>query len=249
MVADFAGGSELFRALAQAGALPDVARLSDRDRDARLAGAERHGGDQAPSARCLSRRSTPPRRLPGDLRLGGRSRRRSGAGGRSRCATCAAGGAVSLGEAAGRSWEHGRYQGPYLRDELLDLGYMVETLETSHTWSRLDELYGAVGGAIEAALAEQGTPGIVFCHLSHAYRDGASLYFTFVSRAPGRRRARAVAGGQARRLRGDRRRAAGRSPTTTRSAATTLPTWSPRSASSVSRRCARSRSDSTRPGS
>ena len=29
----------------------------------------------------------------------------------------------------------------------------------------------------------QGTPGLVFCHLSHAYADGASLYFTFISRA------------------------------------------------------------------
>ena len=28
----------------------------------------------------------------------------------------------------------------------------------------------------------QGTPGIVICHLSHAYRDGASLYFTFACR-------------------------------------------------------------------
>jgi alkyldihydroxyacetonephosphate synthase len=32
-------------------------------------------------------------------------------------------------------------------------------------------------------LAAGGTPAIVNCHLSHAYRDGASLYFTFVSRA------------------------------------------------------------------
>ena len=67
---------------------------------------------------------------------------------------------------------------------LLDLGYMVETLETSHTWSRLDQLYRGVGAAIDGALREQGTPGIVICHLSHAYRDGASLYFTFL--APGR---------------------------------------------------------------
>ena len=62
---------------------------------------------------------------------------------------------------------------------LLDLGYVVETLETSHTWSRLDELYRGVGGALAGAMAAQGTEGIVMCHVSHAYRDGASLYFTF----------------------------------------------------------------------
>ena len=60
---------------------------------------------------------------------------------------------------------------------------MVETLETSHTWTRLDELHAAVGGAIRDSLAGQGTPGLVLCHLSHAYADGASLYFTFISRA------------------------------------------------------------------
>ena len=94
-----------------------------------------------------------------------------------------AGGAVYLGQAAGRSWEHGRYQGPYLRDTLMGMGAMVETLETSHTWTRLGELHGAVAAAIHGSLAGQGTPGLVFCHLSHAYADGASLYFTFISRS------------------------------------------------------------------
>jgi alkyldihydroxyacetonephosphate synthase len=93
------------------------------------------------------------------------------------------GGAAYLGQSAGRAWEHGRYQGPYLRDTLMGMGAMVETLETSHTWSRFGELHAAVGGAIRGALEQQGTPGLVFCHLSHAYADGASLYFTFISRA------------------------------------------------------------------
>jgi alkyldihydroxyacetonephosphate synthase len=92
------------------------------------------------------------------------------------------GGAAALGGAPGRAWERGRYEAPYLRDELLDLGYLVETLETAHTWSRLGHLYEEVRAAIGAALATQGTPGIVICHLSHAYRDGASLYFTFLAR-------------------------------------------------------------------
>ncbi len=99
--------------------------------------------------------------------------------------TLRAGGAAYLGQAAGRSWEHGRYRGPYLRDTLMEMGAMVETLETSHTWSRLGELHRAVGAAIRGALEEQGTPGIVWCHLSHAYADGASLYFTFIARRRG----------------------------------------------------------------
>ncbi len=43
-----------------------------------------------------------------------------------------AAGAAPLGASPGRAWERGRYEGPYLRDELLDLGYMAETLETAH---------------------------------------------------------------------------------------------------------------------
>jgi alkyldihydroxyacetonephosphate synthase len=93
------------------------------------------------------------------------------------------GGAVPLGAGAGNSWERGRYDGPYFRDELIDRGILVETLETSHTWSRLDDHYRAVGGAIREALERGGTPPIVFCHLSHAYPDGASLYYTFLARA------------------------------------------------------------------
>jgi alkyldihydroxyacetonephosphate synthase len=90
------------------------------------------------------------------------------------------GGAVPVGGTAGRSWERSRYQGPYLRDELLDLGVFVETLETAHTWSRLGELYRAVGDALREVL---GRSSIVMCHLSHAYPDGASLYYTFLARA------------------------------------------------------------------
>jgi alkyldihydroxyacetonephosphate synthase len=96
------------------------------------------------------------------------------------------GGAVSLGETPGRAWQRARYDGPYVRDELMDLGYMVETLETAHTWARLGDLYAAVGAAIDGAMRDQGAPGLVMCHLSHAYRDGASLYYTFIApRRPG----------------------------------------------------------------
>jgi alkyldihydroxyacetonephosphate synthase len=65
----------------------------------------------------------------------------------------------------------------------MEMGAIVETLETSHTWSRLGELHERVAAAIAKELEAQGTPGLVWCHLSHAYADGASLYFTFAARA------------------------------------------------------------------
>ena len=159
-----------------------------------------------------------------------------------------AGGAVPLGASAGNSWEHGRYDGPHLRDSLMDVGVLVETLETSHAYSRIGELYDArPRRAADAMGTDPG--GIVMCHVSHAYRDGASLYFTFLTAARRGAEIEQWRRDQARRLRGDRRRRRARSPTTTPSAATTRPTCGPRSASSASRPCARSRTASTRPGS
>jgi alkyldihydroxyacetonephosphate synthase len=80
------------------------------------------------------------------------------------------------------SWASSRFDGPYLRDALLDLGMLVETLETATFWSRLDAVYIAVRSALEPALAEQGTAPIVLCHVSHVYETGASLYFTVAVR-------------------------------------------------------------------
>jgi len=179
MAADFAHGREIIRDLAQRHEMPDVLRLSDEEEtrvSLELAGTE------GLAKRALETYLSLRRRRGGCLVICGwegerdsvRRRRSLGQ------AHLQRGGAVPLGSRAGRSWERGRYQGPYLRDELMDLGVMVETLETAHTWSRLDELYRAVGSALRGALGER---SIVMCHLSHAYADGASLYFTFFTRA------------------------------------------------------------------
>ena len=185
MAADFASGRELVRSLAQAGALPDVTRLSDEtETRISLAMSSVTGARRALFGTYLRLR----RRAGGCLVICGWEGERESAERRRSISAplLRSGGAVALGEAPGRAWERGRYEGPYFRDELMDLGYLVETLETSHTWSRLGELYEAVAGALSKALADQGTPGLVWCHLSHAYRDGGSLYYTFAApRRPG----------------------------------------------------------------
>jgi alkyldihydroxyacetonephosphate synthase len=181
-VESFEAGMELIRAMAQGGALPDVIRLSDEE-ETRISLALAGPGGAA--GRLFGRYL----RLRGVDRgcmviAGIEGEREAVARRRSLAARMLrAGGAVYVGQRPGRAWEHGRYHGPYLRDSLIDAGALVETLETSHTWSRLGELYRATGDAIRAALAEQGTPPIVFCHVSHVYADGASLYFTFLARA------------------------------------------------------------------
>ena len=88
-------------------------------------------------------------------------------------------GGVSLGAAAGRSWEHNRFAAPALRDTLLDTGVLAETLETAATWSRLPDLYAGVREALTSTLGR----AVVGCHVSHLYPTGASLYFTVLAAA------------------------------------------------------------------
>lgn len=93
-------------------------------------------------------------------------------------------GGQPVGASVGDRWAHGRFDGPYLRDDLLDAGVLVETLETSATWTRLPETWAAVREALTTSLARTGTgPGpVVMCHVSHVYPHGASLYFTVLAR-------------------------------------------------------------------
>jgi alkyldihydroxyacetonephosphate synthase len=178
----FEAGGEIVRALAQGPGLPDVIRVSDEE-ETRVSLAL--SGPRGVAGSLLRRYLGLRGKRGGCLVVVGIEGEEESVARRRALSVRAlrAGGAAYLGQAAGRSWEHRRFQGPYLRDTLMDMGAMVETLETSHTWSRLDDLHRAVGDAIRDSLAAQGTPGLVFCHLSHAYADGASLYFTFIARA------------------------------------------------------------------
>lgn len=93
-------------------------------------------------------------------------------------------GGVSLGSGPGRRWIADRFRHPYLRDALLDVGIATDTLETAAPWSRLQELADAVRRALASALHDEDEATAVLCHVSHPYRDGASLYFTFFFRCP-----------------------------------------------------------------
>jgi alkyldihydroxyacetonephosphate synthase len=176
---DFQSGAQTLRKLTQDGAAPAVARLSDRaetELTLRLAGT---GLKRAATQLYFAAR----RRNEGCLAIVGfegeeeqvrRAWRHTRA-----CASDH--GAIGLGGGAGEAWLASRFSAPYMRDELLTHGVMVETLETAACWSDLHALKAAVAGAISDALAAVGTPGIVGCHISHLYESGASLYFTFLA--------------------------------------------------------------------
>lgn len=180
MVEDFEAGTETVRRLAQADSLPTIIRISDRtETEVNLAMSMPSGAAGTIFNRYLKLRG----RESGALVILG-FEGEAGSVHRSRSDVSREvkrGGGVYLGQAAGKGWEKGRFHGPYLREALLDRGVLVETLETAQQWSGHKKLYEGVRAAIEAELAANGMGGLVMCHLSHAYRDGASLYFTVIA--------------------------------------------------------------------
>ena len=141
IAADFESGAEVVRALAQADALPDVTRLSDPEETRVSLALSGIGGLKRTPARLLPAAAPAHRRLHADHGLGGRLRGRRAPAGALSARPARGRRGARWAERPGKAWSHGRFDGPYLRDELLDLGYFVETLETSHTWSRYQELY------------------------------------------------------------------------------------------------------------
>jgi alkyldihydroxyacetonephosphate synthase len=178
---DFAAGQQTLRALAREHALPDVARLSDEQETRMSLALAGSGGVKGRLGRgylqlrgyregCLAILG-----FEGAAEEVAARRRRA-------LALVRSGGGLAVGRSPGEAWRAGRFTAPYLRDELLTHGVMVETLETAAQWSNVAHLHRSVAEAIAVALRAGGTPGLVMCHLSHVYETGASLYFTLLAR-------------------------------------------------------------------
>ncbi|WP_370327791.1 FAD-binding oxidoreductase [Euzebya sp.] len=178
-VRSFTEGAAILRELVQAGVAPDVCRLSDVD-ETRTFVQQTEGVKGTALRGYLSLRGYGEGCL---LILGWDGSRASVALGRAAAARVLRGHeTLRLGTRPGDAWAHGRFDGPYLRDELMDRGVMVETLETATTWSAIPRLYGAVRRALHDALGDRGTPPLVLCHISHVYPSGCSLYYTWIAR-------------------------------------------------------------------
>ncbi len=165
----FVAGAAALRDLARSGNPPTVLRLSDESETAlNLARPSEVGGESAGGCLMITGFEGDGREVNAH-KVATEDRLRALGG-------------ESLGEQAGEAWAAGRFHGPYLRDSLLDVGVLVETLETATFWSNLQALYDGVRGALEKSLTEQGTPPLVLCHISHVYETGASLYFTVAAK-------------------------------------------------------------------
>ena len=80
------------------------------------------------------------------------------------------------GEGPARRWLQKRYAVSYRQAPMLAAGAFVDTMEVAAPWSSLHGLHAAVREAL-------GEEAFVVAHFSHAYPDGASIYFTFAGAA------------------------------------------------------------------
>ncbi len=91
-------------------------------------------------------------------------------------------GGLYTGATIGKLWRKSRFLSPYLRNTLWTQGYAIDTLETALSWSSIQPAAAAILQAIQTSLVKFEQQVLVFAHLSHIYRDGASLYVTYLFR-------------------------------------------------------------------
>jgi len=86
--------------------------------------------------------------------------------------------AKDLGKEAGEFWWKHRYDISYKQAEILsEETAILDTIEVAATWDKLNNLYDSVKGALD-------NYGYAMAHFSHAYPEGACIYFTILGEAP-----------------------------------------------------------------
>lgn len=76
-----------------------------------------------------------------------------------------------------KRWEKDRFRDPYLREDLQDFGVLIDTLECGVTWEQMPRVHQEV-----RAFVKSRPQTVCMTHLSHAYPQGANLYFIFIAR-------------------------------------------------------------------
>lgn len=88
---------------------------------------------------------------------------------------CKKHGAMQLPALIAKAWEGGRFNDPYMRDNLQDFGVIIDTLELAIDWDRMQTVYENV-----RAFCKTRPNTTVTTHISHCYPQGANLYFIFM---------------------------------------------------------------------
>jgi len=84
-------------------------------------------------------------------------------------------GAMNLTSFPVKKWEPGRYKDPYLREDFMDFGFVIDTLETGVSWDQLHEVHQQC-----RAFVKSRPDTICLTHASHFYSQGTNLYFIYI---------------------------------------------------------------------
>ncbi len=87
---------------------------------------------------------------------------------------------IRTGPRIARQWEKERFGRPEIGNSLWRMGLVPDTIETSAEWGNLHGLYESTVKEFYRKCHSLGVRGIIMAHLSHLYRTGAAIYFTFV---------------------------------------------------------------------
>ncbi|MEA2041680.1 MAG: FAD-binding oxidoreductase [Bacteroidota bacterium] len=74
-----------------------------------------------------------------------------------------------------KKWEPGRYKDPYLREDLMDYGILIDTLETGVNWDNFHQVHQQCRTFVKSR-----PNTICMSHASHFYAQGTNLYFIFI---------------------------------------------------------------------
>ncbi|MBT8219978.1 MAG: FAD-binding oxidoreductase [Bacteroidia bacterium] len=79
-------------------------------------------------------------------------------------------------------WKRSFLQAPYLRDELMKYGLIVETFETAIPWDQFAKFHRAIESAANRAIQEQCGAGFITCRFTHLYPDGPAPYYSIFAK-------------------------------------------------------------------
>jgi alkyldihydroxyacetonephosphate synthase len=80
------------------------------------------------------------------------------------------------------AWKKSFLHAPYLRDEMMQLGVIMETFETATTWDNFPIFHQKITQIAQQSIQEICGAGSITCRFTHLYPDGPAPYYTIIAR-------------------------------------------------------------------
>lgn len=95
-------------------------------------------------------------------------------------------GATSRGQRGDETegeWRDSFFEAPYLFNQMVSMGVLVETFETATTWDQFFDLHESLKSELLATINEVCGMGVLSCRFTHVYPDGPAPYYTVLAPA------------------------------------------------------------------